>query len=256
MELPHSEAARGIYRTATLSLYQGPMKRASERRLAINFKALGISEHRHEIMDTLMQAGCDFTSHEGWITWLRSMKPSPEFKYYAAQDLFPQVASCSSLTKGLYGMFGIQIGRSLMEQLNEGMPVPVKPDYSNVQEGDLVFKKGSLAEFEITIFEESGHENAVVHVGIATGNGTVMHMRGRGENPGLEEIPIRDYVKPGNAEIRRYVPDWKQVDIFVLSEAIDWERSTDARTALLKGRADEIREQYLSPPERILVNEG
>lgn len=247
------EAARGIYRTATVSLPRGPRQRVTERRLAINFEALGIQDLRRDIIDGLLKAGCEFAPRKGWLDWVNRLRVRPKFEYCATVEMFPWYVSCSSWIKGLHGLWGIQIGQSLEEQMTEGIPVPLEPDYSNVREGDIIFKRGSLAEFEIAIFGERGPENAVVHAGIATGRGTVLHIRGRGEDPGLEEIPLPDFVKPANAEVRRYVTDWNQVEIFTLSDSICWERSTDARTTFVRARADELRQRHYAPPERIFL---
>jgi cell wall-associated NlpC family hydrolase len=150
------------------------------------------------------------------------------------------VANCSTFIKGMYGQRGIQIGRSLNEQLNEGMPIQLADDYSNVREGDLLFRRRTKSEVEIGYYEEDP-DSSVAHVGLATGQGTVLHMTAF-QGTGLSQTPLEEFVKPNNAFMRRFVRDWKNVDVFCLSDGIDFERSTDIRTEFLLDITEQIRQ--------------
>lgn len=102
----------------------------------------------------------------------------------------PNVVDCSSFTKWLYGRKGIWLPRLALLQRDQGEAV-AKPGV-----GDLVFTTGYLDLYH------NDPADGVGHVGIATGEGTVVHAAG--QKTGVLEVPYEDFVgKRGLRGIRR-----------------------------------------------------
>jgi cell wall-associated NlpC family hydrolase len=72
---------------------------------------------------------------------------------------YPDGIDCTGLTSAVYSQFGVSLPDSPSGQMGYGVPV------ANPGSGDLVF------------FSEGG-DGYISHVGIATGNGTVIHASG------------------------------------------------------------------------------
>ena len=82
---------------------------------------------------------------------------------------------CCTFTQWVYRQVGIDIPIPSVEQYMVGQPIPV----GDVQAGDLIFKPGAMHNFTAPDGREIGH------VGIVTGEGTVVHavMSGVRETP-------------------------------------------------------------------------
>jgi len=85
------------------------------------------------------------------------------YRLGATMEESPKVIDCSSFTKYLYAQKGIWLPRLSIQQRQKGISVEVPSP------GDLVFTTGYRNFYEIDPQENIGH------VGIATGEGTVIH---------------------------------------------------------------------------------
>lgn len=89
------------------------------------------------------------------------------FKTRALLSEAPKVFNCSSLMTFAYGRCGIQIPRYAISQLHRGPGTIVAP--GNYLPGDLIFTDGPKG------YWIDDKRSRIGHVGIATGNGTVVH---------------------------------------------------------------------------------
>lgn len=108
-------------------------------------------------------------------------------------DYAPGIVDCSSFVKWLYGEKGIWLPRRAIQQRDFGERV------NTIVSGDLVFTSGY-----INLYHEDP-DDGVGHVGLATGDGTVIHAAGQKE--GIIETSLESFL--GNREcrgIRRYAP--------------------------------------------------
>ncbi len=117
--------------------------------------------------------------------YLRGAKPSDA----------PAIVDCSSFIKWLYGQRGMWLPRRSIQQRKLGIPVTLEDIYS----GDVVFVSGSIDYYD------NDPSDGVGHVGIATGEGTVIHAANREAN--IIESSLGNFVgKTKFRGIRRYVP--------------------------------------------------
>lgn len=128
----------------------------------------------------------------------------------------PDIFDCSSFTKWLYGLRGIWLSRKAIQQREYGEAI--RPD--EIAAGDLVFSSGARSLFY------ADPQDGVGHVGIATGEGTIVHAA----NPklGVIEEPLEDFAKPKNLRgIRRYLPFDREVLTLEIPADRDVETSDD-----------------------------
>lgn len=79
----------------------------------------------------------------------------------------PYVFDCSSFTQWCYGQLGIEIPRRSIQQRDFGRRLDL---VSEIRKGDLIFSTGSGHNY----FDDDPGD-AVGHVAIATGDGTILH---------------------------------------------------------------------------------
>jgi len=95
---------------------------------------------------------------------------------------------CSSFTKHVFGLFGIELPRSSREQYRAGRAVPLK----EARVGDLVF------------FHRTGDPSYISHVGIYAGDGQVLHATAS------QGVTFSDFTSGYWAErfagVRRFIP--------------------------------------------------
>lgn len=112
----------------------------------------------------------------------------------------PGIVDCSSFAKWLYGQRGIWLPRRSVQQRELGESISL----DELTAGDIVFVSGRINYY---------HDNpadGVGHVGIATGEGTVIHAASR--KVGVTEVPLTGFIgKRDLRGIRRYVPKGAEV---------------------------------------------
>ncbi len=122
----------------------------------------------------------------------------------------PTVVDCSSFIKWLYGQRGIWLPRRSIQQRELGIPVPIE----EVSAGDVIFVSGWIDYYH------SDPKDGVGHVGIATGEGTVIHAADRKAH--VVESSFESFIgKSKFRGARRYVP--KDQTVFTLETPLDRE---------------------------------
>ena len=132
--------------------------------------------------------------------------------YYRGARLFeaPTIFDCSSFIKWLYGQCGIWLPRRSIQQRELGESI----ELNQVASGDVVFVSGS------TDYYPDDPADGVGHVGIATGNNTVIHAGNK--RVGVIESSLDAFVENGKFRgVRRYIP--KHREIIILKTPIDRE---------------------------------
>lgn len=109
----------------------------------------------------------------------------------ARTELAPGVVDCSSLVKWLYGRLGVWLPRHSLHQRLMGCAVSAQ----DLRLGDLLFTEGAKPYY----VDDSG--DGVGHVGMATGEGTVIHAANAVVN--VVEVPTEQFVGPGFRGARR-----------------------------------------------------
>ena len=138
----------------------------------------------------------------------------------------PAVVDCSSFVKWLYAQRGIWLPRLAVQQRECGERVHIE----DIVAGDLVFVSGRFD------FYRSDPSDGVGHVGIATGDGTVVHasyeagvvevLLGAGECR-LDLNKLRD--------VRRYIPNGAEVlTLEVPTHILEVESADDIRWFILQ----------------------
>lgn len=122
----------------------------------------------------------------------------------------PNVFTCSTLVKYAYAVRGIWIPRSVEQQYECGRPV------ENLHAGDLVFRSATDGA------------SGPYHVGMVSKDRTVIHAGGRGERPGVQEIPLATFKRASRyLGARRIVDDWDEIETFIVSPRYEIETSDD-----------------------------
>lgn len=146
-------------------------------------------------------------------TYHRGAKPSEA----------PAVVDCSSFIKWLYGQHGIWLPRRSIQQRELGTPVPVE----EIGAGDVIFVSGWIDYYH------TDPKDGVGHVGIATGEGTVVHAADRKAH--VVESSIENFVgKTKFRGARRYVPKDQTVLILETPANREVEIADDLRWIVLQ----------------------
>jgi len=123
-------------------------------------------------------------------------------RYRRGAKLFeaPAVVDCSSFIKWLYAMRGIWLPRRSIQQREYGETVTL----DELIAGDVVFASGWVDYYN------NNPENGVGHVGIATGDGTIIHAANRKAH--VVETPVSLFVNKNKFRgVRRYIPKGSEV---------------------------------------------
>lgn len=135
----------------------------------------------------------------------------------------PAFVDCSCLVKWLYGQRGVWLPRRSIQQRQYGESVMP----GDIRAGDLVFTSGWRNYY----LEDPA--DGVGHVGIATGEGTVVHAKGR--TSGVVETPLESFVEKRKFRgARRYIPHDAEVITLQVPPDRDVETSDDIRWIILQ----------------------
>lgn len=125
--------------------------------------------------------------------------------------------------KWLYGRRGIWLPRYTIQQRQLGEDVSL----SHLLSGDLVFTKGRISWYD------DDPETGVGHVGVATGNETIIHAAN--SDSGVIEQPLEEFLRNDVFRgARRYLPSDRTV--YTLEAPSRWEVETmdDLRWIILQ----------------------
>lgn len=147
----------------------------------------------------------------------RSCIGKAAYKLGATQEQAPKIFDCSSFTKWIYGHAGINLRRRTIQQFEQSAPIHSQ----NISAGDLVFKSGQRHNW----FRTDPKIN-MGHVGIATGEGTIVHAANHGR--GVTECPIEEFLDPKEFRgVGRIITDPKNTFTFETPPNREIESSDD-----------------------------
>lgn len=148
---------------------------------------------------------------------------SSVYKRGAKASLAPSVVDCSSFVKWLYGMKGVWLPRRTIQQREMGKKVYL----NELVEGDLVFTTGRINYFH------SDPEDGVGHVGIYTGNGSVIHAANSKKH--VMEVSLEKFAPMYDFRgARRYIPLGRNFVTLICPEEREVECADDVRWVLLQ----------------------
>lgn len=196
--------------------------RAVGNRVAVALDALGLQMSREDAIERLTSLGFEIVSVD-LVAMARSLVGEASYRRGARLAEAPATFDCSSLTKWLYAQRGIWLPRRSIQQRVCGSPTMIH----DLMPGDLVFATG---------FQDYWHEDprdGVGHVGLATGEGTVLHAANR--RLGVVESSLETFVVP--LKFRgacRIVPSDRQVTTLICPPHREVEISDDIRWIVLQ----------------------
>jgi cell wall-associated NlpC family hydrolase len=130
------------------------------------------------------------------------------------------------LIKWLYGQRGIWLPRRSIQQRALGQAV----ELHELREGDVVFTSGRINYYD------TDPSCGVGHVGIATGEGTIVHAAN--SRVGIIETTVEDFISGEKLRgIRRYVPKDSEVVTVTTPPQREVETSDDIQWILLQTQA-------------------
>lgn len=110
------------------------------------------------------------------VSLARELAGKP-YRYGAAPEEAPNVFDCSSFAQYLFGQVGIELPRSSILQAGDqkGAAIEPRPDFSNLEPGDLIFSRGAVGHYRDELF--AGKPMDIGHVAIYLGEGRIVHAR-------------------------------------------------------------------------------
>ena len=183
--------------------------RAAGSRCAVVLEYLRLPTPREETLAILNRKGFSVVE-VNIVTLARHCIGISQYRRGARPSEAPMVVDCSSFAKWLYAERGIWLPRRAIQQRELGEVI----NFDELVAGDLVFVSGWIDYYH------GDPMNGVGHVGIATGDGTVIHAASRRAN--VVESPIDKFVgKTKFRGARRYIP--KGVEVLTLETPTDRE---------------------------------
>lgn len=199
--------------------------RAVGNRVSVDLDALKLSISNEEAINLLQRFG--FVVLEVRLIELaRACIGYSRYKRGARFGESPHIVDCSSFTKWLYAQKGYWLPRFAIQQRARG----VYTRYSDTSSGDLVFVSGYIDRYEIN------PKDGVGHVGIATGEGSVIHAGG--SKTGVIETALEEFAPPVLFRgVRRYVQDNSSNVTLGIPSKYDVETADDVKWIILQSFA-------------------
>lgn len=196
--------------------------RAVKQRCALDLSALWIFIPEDEILAILKTRGFRVVNVD-MVALARELVGRSRYVFDAKYKRAPRVVNCSSMVKWLYARRGIWLPKYAVEQREMGQVVAD----GDLQAGDLVFKAGT--GWNLYHLHPS---EAVGHVGMATGQGTVIHAAD--SKRGVVEDPCEHFLENGSYRgARRIIPAGHQVVTLVCPAGREIEHSSQLRWLVL-----------------------
>lgn len=168
--------------------------RAVQNRCAVHLSSLNLLFSDTEALVILESKGFKVLEVD-LIALARQCIKTSTYRRGARPSEAPMVVDCSSFIKWLYGQHGIWLPRRSIQQRELGTPVPVE----EIGAGDVIFVSGWIDYYH------TDPKDGVGHVGIATGEGTVVHAADRKAH--VVESSFESFIgKTKFRGARRYVP--------------------------------------------------
>lgn len=196
--------------------------RAVGNRCAVSLDSLKLPISREETFTLLNDKGFVVVEVD-IIALARQCVATSRYRRGAQPSEAPATVDCSSFVKWLYGQRGIWLPRRSIQQRELGEAV----NLDELDAGDVVFVSGWIDYYH------DDPANGVGHVGIATGDGTVVHAADGKAN--VVETPLDKFVgKTKFRGARRYVP--KNTEVLTLETPLNRavETADDIRWIILQ----------------------
>lgn len=183
--------------------------RAVGNRVAVIFESLRLPISQEEAMAVLLGSGFVAVSVD-MIALARQCIGTSKYQRGAKPSEAPFIVDCSSFIKWIYGVRGIWLPRRSIQQRELGKTVGL----NEVVAGDVVFVSGWIDYYH------DDPADGVGHVGIVTGEGTVIHAEGKKNN--VVETSLDAFASHrGFRGVRRYIPIG--ADVITLEAPVDRE---------------------------------
>lgn len=196
------------------------MYRAVGNRIAVDITSLDLPIKETEALAILGQLG--FQICQVSIVEEARKQVGKPYRRGALPQEAPEVFDCSGLSKWVYGQKGVWLPRYSIDQRDAGRKV------IQIQPGDLLFVSSSPQYY--------WHDpnDGVGHVGIATGDETVIHAAN--SQRGVVEDPVNSFLTPTKnfRGIRRYVPANKTTYTLIFPPQRFIETSRELRWKILQ----------------------
>lgn len=195
--------------------------RAVGNRCAVHFPSLKLPISAQRALLLLIKKGFEPVEVD-LVVLARSCCGVSAYRRGADPDEAPRVMDCSTFTQWLYGQRGIELERRSIQQLAMGAKVRAR----DIQSGDLLFTPG------IVNYYEEDPALGVGHVGLATGENTVIHAANR--LSGIVESQLANFVGNDPLYVRRIIPSNARVLTLLTPPARKVKSSDDIRWILLQ----------------------
>lgn len=197
---------------------------AVRNRCAVSLDSLRLPISREEALVILNEKGFTVTEVD-IIALARQCVATSRYRRGARPSEAPTIVDCSSFTKWLYGQRGIWLPRRSIQQRELGVAVNLE----ELVAGDVVFTSGWINYY----YDDPA--NGVGHVGIATGDGTVIHATNSKMGVGVLESSLNEFTEESKFRgIRRYIPKDREVLTFETPSDREVEIADDIRWILLQ----------------------
>lgn len=150
-------------------------------------------ERAREIVERLGFCEVSFDGMEK----LREVVGKAQYRRGAHPNQAPEIFDCSSLVKWWYGLHGIKLRRYALDQREQGRVVSKEEE---TRLGDLIFSRGHWGRYY------TDPEDGVGHVGICTGQQTVIHAAS--SDVGVIEVSVSEFCPDDSCfrGVRRFFP--------------------------------------------------
>ena len=196
--------------------------RAVGNRCAVVLGSLQLPVSREETLTMLNHKGFAVVEVD-IIALARQCIGTSKYRRGARLSEAPAVVDCSSFVKWLYAERGIWLPRRSIQQRELGEAV----NLDELVAGDVVFVSGWIDYYH------DDPTNGVGHVGIATGDGTVVHAADRKANV-VETLLDKFVGKTKFRGAKRYIPQGVEVLTFETPVDREVEVADDVRWIILQ----------------------
>lgn len=198
--------------------------RAVGKYCAVDFENLGLPISQKEAILILESKGFKIVNID-LMSLARKCIGTSEYRRNAMFSEAPSILNCSIFIKWLYAQRGIWLPRRSIQQRELGDVI----NSLNLTIGDLVFKSARINYFL------DDPNDGVGHVGIITGEETIIHAVNSNGQKGVVEVPDHVFLKSENFRgARRIMPKNRSVFTFAVPADREIETSDDIRWLILK----------------------
>lgn len=196
--------------------------RAVGNRCAVTLNSLDVPISREAVRSLLAEKGFAAISVD-LVTLARQCIATSRYRRGARLAEAPAIVDCSSFVKWLYAERGIWLPRRSIQQRDLGEAIELE----DLITGDVVFVSGCIDYYHYD------PRSGVGHVGIATGEGTVIHAANSKAN--VVESTVLEFVGDDKFRgARRYIPKGVEVVTFKTPPDREIETSDDIRWVILQ----------------------